>query len=151
MGTEVISSLFTVITAWFLADILSGVIHWLQDSYLTENTFNSRFFAEVSRDNDRHHKYPWLMSQTTVWHNINDSVIIGFPLSFGLFMIGSPTILWLAILFGSYANAIHRYAHSSKRPKLVRLLQHTGIFMSNKHHREHHYNDKKHCPKNLHQ
>lgn len=130
----------TIIAAWLLADFIAGVFHWLEDKFLLEES-QWGFLETIRRDNDLHHRYPTAMCALPFWENIQISALISWPLSTFLWSLGVPNIIWLAILFASLANGIHRYAHMPKArvPKVVRWLQYTGLFISFDHHTEHHF------------
>ena len=130
-----------IIIAWFLADILTGIIHWWQDHYLS-GASRYTFLRSISADNDLHHIRPSAMTELTIWENINTSTI-GLPVASFLFFFGAPNIICLTILFATFGNLVHRYAHVSneKIPFVIKFLQRTGIFISTDHHFAHHFDD----------
>lgn len=133
----------TILFAWLLADFLTGLVHFAQDRLLLwESRF--KFINQVKADNDLHHRRPGAMLQYSVWENINTSVPIAWPASAILFALGCPTVVWLAFFFAGFGNAVHRLSHApkSKRNRLVKFLQWTGIFISFDHHHKHHFDAK---------
>lgn len=129
----------TVLSAWLLADFLTGIAHWAQDKVLVKAT-GIKFLDEIKRDNDRHHSSPGTLLRHTYWENVNTSVPLTIPICLGLIWLGAPQVLWLAVFFASFANIVHRLAHE---PKLklhpaVRWMQDTGLFISYDHHWVHH-------------
>lgn len=129
-----------ILAAWLLADFLTGVVHWIQDLFM-DKPFKNSILNSIKEDNDLHHKLPTTVTTFTYWENLRNSVFFAWPLSFGLFVIGAPMILWLAVFFGSFANVIHRWAHTGERhlPFIIRWIQWTGLFASYSHHFKHHY------------
>lgn len=130
----------TIIAAWFLADILAGIVHWWEDQYLDGKSRFS-FINRISRDNDLHHEDPAFLGKLSFWENINTTVYVAGPLCIILLLIGAPTICWLTVFFASFANAVHACAHRPYRKSgsIISFLQKTGIFISYSHHDNHHY------------
>jgi len=130
----------TILGAWFLADIISGVVHWWEDRYLTSD---SKWWpvASIAQNNELHHKKPWAMGEISAADNIRATMWVGIPFAMILFLNGSPNILWLAVFFSSFGNLVHRYAHVPihQRSKLVQFFQSFGLFISVNHHATHHY------------
>lgn len=133
----------TILGAWLLADFLTGVVHWAEDKFL-DREFKINFLNQIKADNDLHHAKPAALTQYTYWENINTSAPITLPLSLLLFLLGTPTVLWLALFFGTFANLVHRFAHTpqGRLPKWIRFMQWTGLFISIRHHAKHHFGPK---------
>lgn len=131
----------TFIFAWILADFISGIVHWAQDRLLIEP--KSRFLKSVQADNELHHDRPAAMLSFTPLENINTSVIVAWPLALLLFIIGAPPVIWLAVFFASFGNLVHRFAHlpRAKLPRIIKVLQSTGVFISVAHHAKHHFDE----------
>lgn len=129
-----------ILYAWLLADFLTGIVHWAQDKLLLRET-GVRFLDRVKLDNDLHHAKPAQLTRYTLWQNMNTSAIAAWPAALGLFLIGAPTVLWLAAILGSFANIVHRYAHTPRAriPRWIRFMQWTGLFISGSHHNQHHF------------
>lgn len=132
----------TILFAWLLADFLSGLIHWWEDRVLVGPS-KFAFVNRIKADNDLHHSKPAALTRETYWGNINTSVPVAWPLALGLFLIGCPTVIWLAVFFASFANLVHRFSHMPKRkiPRVVRFLQWTRLFISVDHHAKHHFDE----------
>lgn len=133
----------TIILAWLFADFISGVVHWIEDKVLVAPSRYS-FLNALRVDNDLHHRSPAAMLKLTPAENIQESVLIAWPLAAILFILGIPTIIWLGVFFASFANFVHRLAHQppGRVNRLVRFLQKTGLFISAEHHLRHHFNSK---------
>jgi hypothetical protein len=129
-----------ILGAWFLADFLTGVVHWYEDRMLTDDS-RFKFLREAAADNELHHNYPYALCRVSFWENINTSAVITLPLSLILFLIDAPMILWLAVFFATFGNLIHRFAHERfvRVTKWIREVQRMGLFLSFRHHASHHY------------
>jgi hypothetical protein len=130
----------TILLAWFLADLVTGLVHWVEDRLLIFNT-GIKFLEGIKADNDLHHAEPTALTKYSYWGNINTSAIFAWPLSVGLYFLGVYPVICLAVFFTGFANLIHRFAHTpeAELPRIVLLLQKTGLFLSSKHHHTHHY------------
>jgi hypothetical protein len=126
----------TILCAWLLADFLSGVAHWAQDRVLAES--KSKFWNQVIADNVLHHTNPAAMLEFSILENIRISVTATWPLALGLYLIGAPTVIWLAIFFVSFGNGVHWFSHQRKVNWFIKGLQKIGIFASFDHHKSHH-------------
>jgi hypothetical protein len=133
----------TIILSWLLADFIAGVVHWFEDKVLL-NPSRYRFINAIRLDNELHHTFPAAMLKLTPAENIRESVLIAWPLAALLFLLGAPTVIWLALFFVAFGNLIHRFAHQPRGRvgTVVRLLQKTGLFISTEHHLRHHFNSK---------
>lgn len=69
--------------------------------------------------------------------------MIAWPGAIILFLIGCPTVIWLAVFFASFGNAVHRFSHTpkSKLNPFIKLVQKTGLFISFEHHNVHHFDE----------
>ena len=128
-----------LLAAWLFADFLAGVVHWIEDKVFVKTTMH--ILTGVVKDNELHHVKPTAMLSHSWWGNISTGVVIAWPFSLALWLFGAPTVLWLSVFFASFGNLVHRFAHMprAKVPRLVRILQCTGLFITFKQHAEHHY------------
>ncbi len=132
--------MMTILLAWMLADLLSGIGHWYQDKMLVgESRF--AFLNLLKEGNDLHHAKPLAMLKESLWGNINSTIPVTLPCAAVGFWVGAPTFIWLGIFFASFSNLTHRYAHMPRHkcPPWARVLQKTGIFISPAQHNLHHY------------
>jgi len=129
----------SIIISWFLADILTGIIHWWQDHYLGSKS-KIPIVAEIAHDNDKHHFDPAEIARFTLWENLRISAIVGWPLSAAALLIGAHPIVWLTFFFASFGNLVHRCAHMNKNDlsPTIKALQWSGLFISQEHHIFHH-------------
>lgn len=131
-----------ILAAWLLADFLTGVVHWIQDLFM-DRPFKNSILNSIKEDNDLHHRSPMSMLKFSYWENLKNSAAFAWPLSLGLYVVGAPVVIWLAVFFGSFANIVHRWAHTPRRqrPWIVSWIQWTGLFASFDHHWSHHFDD----------
>lgn len=141
---------FQIFIAWFLADFLTGLVHWFEDKYLDE-TQTLNFLASTAEENDLHHRKPTAMVASTPWTNMKSAAAIGWPLAAVLWIFGLPMWVWLVPFFASFGNLVHRWSHMPARhlPSWIRFMQATGIFISRDHHDAHHRSMKQLIPKHL--
>ncbi len=130
----------TIFAAWLLADFMSGLVHWAEDKLLTKDTGWS-VLVQIKMDNDLHHEKPTAMLKYSRWQNISTTAPITLPLATALGFGGAPLVLVLAVFFATFANLIHRWAHTPVRHlcPLVRVLQIIGLFSSSEQHGRHHF------------
>lgn len=133
-------TLWIVLASWLIADVGTGIIHWWQDHYLSDQT-KSKFLKVLAADNELHHTNPRALTYLTNWENIAYSVYFAVPCVIIMLLAGLSIIWWLPIIFGSFANLIHKWSHLRKTeiPKVIAWVQKTGLFLSPPHHRKHHY------------
>ncbi len=132
---------------WLFADLLSGVVHWVEDRVLPEGI---PFLDEqIVQPNRLHHVEPmaftnfgFVYRNGTTWAA---AASIGLPL---LLIFGPAIWLLTAILGGAVGSQVHYWAHSpGSAPKSVRTMQLTGFLQSPVGHGRHHRppNDRAYC------
>ena len=130
------------IIGYLLADILSGVGHWFEDTVLTpENTTFWPALHQISLDNQEHHKNPKRMT-TSKWQD-TISTTLPFVLFLGivLFLNFGFQVWWLSTLtLLLFTNQIHKWQHMTinERPSLAGWLMYFKIIASSSHHLKHH-------------
>lgn len=124
--------LLYVILPIALADLLSGVFHWLEDRY--GNPEWPIIGQWIVKPNLYHHIRPAALCEGTYWHR-NNTTILTSLVGVALFWWCLPVAIAFVLL--SQANEIHSWAHQ-KCNGLIRWLQTVGIFQSCQHHRIHH-------------
>lgn len=137
--------------AWIAGDVVTGLVHWLCDTYGTVDT--PVFGQTLIRNFRSHHKYPKDICVSpfvfTVGYVAVVSVLTLPILSY--FMIKNPTSLALNISSFTYAiitlltvmtNQFHKWAHleSEKVPEHIKFLQKKKIILDPQHHKVHHTN-----------
>jgi ubiquitin-conjugating enzyme E2 variant len=128
-----------LVAVWLLADFVSGVVHWAEDSYGTETT------PVIGR---------WVVAPNLLHHRDASTFVRGswFASSWDLAAVGA-TILTVAaladmltwhvglfVLLGTNANQIHKWNHMRRScvPPAIRLLQRLRLLQSSRHHAQHH-------------
>ena len=134
----IVTGVLMVITAVILADFLSGLAHWLEDSYFTAST---PLLGHTIAKNVLHHLEPaafvvnpW---HVTVRSSLVCAVLVGAPLAFCGWL---PWWAGLALSVSVFANQVHKWAHlpASRVPGPVQLLQRLGLMQTPSHHAAHH-------------
>lgn len=124
---------------YLLADFISGVIHWLQDTYGAPGIFWGLLDKYVIIRNIDHHREPFRIAYNGYWQTNTVSIIVAASVAAVLAVLHLGTWqLYVVTAFGSQFNQIHAWAHSPRPPRVVRWLQAVGIFQSSWHHGVHH-------------
>lgn len=154
--------LYRYLSAYLLADFITGVGHWVEDTYFDENfklfsflgSYGKKadeFIIQIIKDNREHHLYPGKFDPS--WFNNVTSTLpfalFGFTVNFIInYFFGWPfdmsnVFMWAFICS---VNAIHRSQHLHmiehegriERPVIFSVLQHIGFLQSREQHRSHH-------------
>lgn len=130
----------TIIAAMILlADFLSGLFHWLEDSYGDESwPLIGRF---VTQANVLHHFDPRHMTT----HSWFASARVPLALAAGClafaYAVGVLTWpAWLLAFLTVNSNEVHKWAHKSRAEngRLIAFVQSLGVIQSRGHHAKHH-------------
>lgn len=129
-----------ILLAWLFADFIAGLVHWFEDRVLVRE-YKSESLNRIRLDNELHHKHPGAMLQFSLWENISTSAPYSILIGSGLGLMGAHPIIWLGVYFTAFGNIVHRYAHTpeAKKPRIVKVMQGLGLFITNKHHSKHHF------------
>lgn len=125
---------------WLLADLLSGVLHWLEDRFGPGREHWPFLGSQIFAPNIRHHSHPteFLLSgfigrNWTTWAAVAP-IALALVLVFGL----QPWII-SAVIGGAMANEIHAWAHrKTMAPRWALPLQRIGLIQSPRQHAVHH-------------
>lgn len=122
----------------WMADFLTGMTHWLEDTYCLEHMpFIGKF---ICGPNIEHHIDPLDMVRNGTFfsRNILQWVICG-ALFLSLWAVGLGNIYtFLTLLFASFGNEVHRWNHMARTGPVVSLLKETGLVQMQKQHSLHH-------------
>jgi ubiquitin-conjugating enzyme E2 variant len=138
-------SLFVAIAvlSWMSADLVSGIAHFLADNYGSEDT--PWVGPALIRPFREHHQAPFAMLQHGFLERNGNSALISLPtIAWIPFVPEGPLVSAVAAgvlmmtLWVLWTNQIHAWAHSTRRPGWVRLLQAWGVLLSPEHHEVHH-------------
>jgi hypothetical protein len=128
------------------ADFVAGMIHWLEDAYVREDT--PLIGKWIARPNIVHHHYPRYMTRFNWWHTSWDLLLVATLVTLGAWALGLLT--WEVGLFAviaANANEFHKWAHRSRKENgpVISFLQDIRLLQTSKHHALHHTD-----PKNSH-
>jgi len=139
-------SLFIVITSYLgsiiacllIADFVSGLMHWAEDTWLApgQSKLLDRY---ITSDNIDHHRHPGKIRAGAYWATNRVCIALTAVTALVLFFCGIhawQAYLVLAML--SQSNQVHMWGHSSQPPVPVQWLQRVGLLQSTAHHGLHH-------------
>jgi ubiquitin-conjugating enzyme E2 variant len=122
-----------------LADFISGLFHWLFDTWFTPETpIVGRTFVRTFRE---HHADPTAICRHDFVETNGSNVLAGgFLVVLGHMASDAFTSAWLlfAGLFMSATSQIHKWAHAEHVPRPVALLQRLGLILNKAAHGAHH-------------
>lgn len=126
-----------VLACILIADFLTGIIHWTEDTYgLPTWPLLGR---EVIEPNIRHHESPAEFTMTSfVYRNYQVIGIAALALSI---LAGAGLLNWqvtLIAVLASMGNEVHAWTHKRPRWAIVRLMQEMKILISPEQHAKHH-------------
>ncbi len=133
-----------ILIAWLIAEIGSGIFHWVEDQYGNPEWEHSKsklkrfIYHNVIGPNVTHHKTPAAMLKGNFWHRNNTSIIPAFSLALIAYFLW-PTYwpVWSGLILMGFSNEIHGWCHT-KSSAHIRFLQSICILQSPKHHKIHH-------------
>ncbi|MEA2688734.1 MAG: hypothetical protein QOD51_1341 [Candidatus Eremiobacteraeota bacterium] len=119
-------------------DMLSGVLHWAEDTWTAPG--RSKLLDRwIVRDNIEHHRKPGLIRAGDYWGTNRVCIALAFMAL--CVLIALHVHAWQAYLIvalASQANQVHLWAHSANPPRWVARLQRFGLLQSTPHHAQHH-------------
>jgi Lipid desaturase domain len=123
-----------------IADFITGVMHWVEDTWLAPGK-SKMLDRYIVVDNIDHHRHPGKIRAGAYWqtNRVCIALAAGAAASLLLFhvTVWEPYVV-LALL--SQSNQIHMWAHTSQPPQWVASLQRFGLLQSTRHHAKHHKN-----------
>ena len=128
------------------ADFTAGLIHWLEDAYIREDT--PLIGKYVARPNIVHHHYPRYMTRHNWWQASRDLFFVSVGLVIAAWLCGLLTWeVWLFAILSANANEFHKWEHRTRKEngRLISFLQDIRLLQTAKHHALHHTD-----PKNSH-
>ncbi len=141
-----VSVVIVVAIAMLLADLVSGVIHFMGDTFGTPETpFFGQNFIFPFRE---HHVDPLAITRHDFFDVNGSNLLVSLPILIPMYYWLTPlTSLWYTflllfivcfLLFIFLTNQIHKWAHSAVRPAWVTWIQQRGWILSPEHHSIHH-------------
>ncbi len=130
----------------FAAELVAGLVHWLEDAYVREDT--PLIGRLVGRPNIIHHHFPRYMTRHSWWRSSWDLILVAALLL--LVCRGLHCLTWQVILFAALAanaNEFHKWSHRTRHENgpFISWLQDLRILQTPRHHARHHTD-----PKNSH-
>ena len=132
------------LAAWPAADFVSGVVHWLADTWGSEQfpLVGSRFIRPFRV----HHVNPRGMLESGWFDTNGDTALVTIPILLATFAFpldqawGRAAAMFLVAFcfWGAPTNQIHYWAHSSHPPAWVAWLQKRRLILAPDHHDIHH-------------
>jgi ubiquitin-conjugating enzyme E2 variant len=135
----------TALLAYLGADLLSGLVHWAADRLGDERT--PILGPALIRPFREHHADPLAITHHDFVETNGNNCLFGLPwmASAAVIMPAHPGPLAYACLglgltmaFLVATNQIHKWAHATHPPQLVRGLQRAGLVLTAEHHAIHH-------------
>lgn len=131
------------------ADLTAGLIHWIEDAYVREDT--PIIGGWIGKPNTVHHHLPRRMTRNTWWQSNRDLLLAMCALVIGAAMLERLNWhVWLFAIVGGNANEVHKWSHRTRKENgwLITWLQDLRLLQTPQHHAIHHTNpkDMKYCP-----
>lgn len=131
-------------TGYIAADLVSGIVHWLADTYGSPDTPLAG--PNLLRPFREHHRWPEDIAHHDFVESNGNSCIVSAPAMAAILWVpvGEPLGLAVASFFLALTasvfgtNQFHKWAHMPEPPRVVGLLQRCRLILGPEHHRRHH-------------
>lgn len=135
----------TLLVALFLADLVSGFVHWGTDTWFDENYWTR--IVSIAREHHLHpHHIVGYGTREYLAYSAWPMLLFVGPLGLlltlavpaGAFVFHAMTVVFIVsfiMIWGTYA---HRLGHQKSPWRIVRILQRWGMLMDTRHHGVHH-------------
>ena len=138
-----------VVLIVMLADFAAGVVHWIEDAYVREDTPLIGSF--IGKANVIHHHLPRYMTRNNWWQSSWDLLCISALMVAGAWALGVLTWqVWLFVAISANANEVHKWSHQTRKEngRIISFLQDAHVLQTPHHHAVHHTNPKnvRYCP-----
>lgn len=137
---KIIEIILEIVWAYFMADLIMGIYHWLKDTYWTPHTpIIGKRFIWGSR---LHHIRPKYITKYNDIELLQESALWTILWMGPWMYIGGISVFKIVLyIIISFNDVIHKHAHlkNNERPKWSTLMQDIGIFQSYEQHHLHHY------------
>jgi hypothetical protein len=125
------------------ADFVAGLVHWLEDAYIREDT--PLIGKYVARPNIVHHHYPRYMTRHSWWQASRDLVVVSAVMVIVAWFLGLLTWeAWLFAILSANANEFHKWEHRTRKEngRIISFLQDIRLLQTARHHAKHHTDPK---------
>lgn len=125
-----------------LADLVSGLVHWIEDVYFKPGM---PIVHEIAVANDLHHHRPREFLNNSWWQSSRDLVLAALLIVLAATLMGACN--WMVVLFAilvANANQMHKWSHQNRREnnRLILFLQKIKVLQTPRHHALHHSGEK---------
>jgi plasmanylethanolamine desaturase len=132
-----------VVVTWLITDFISGVVHWLEDSYGHPNMpVVGRY---ITKPDLLHHYQPRKFVSNS-WLSSSDLLLVLSSVALlGAVSLGRlGPMVFLGAVLGVNANQIHKWCHRTPRENgaLIVLLQRLRLVQTPRQHHQHHVGKK---------
>jgi hypothetical protein len=147
--TILLPGLFQIVLVLLLADFVAGLVHWLEDAYVREDTPLIGSF--IGRSNVIHHHLPRYLTRNNWWQSSWDTLAFSTLILLVAWQFDLLTwqVGWFAAISAN-ANEIHKWSHRTRREngRVITFLQSLRLVQTPQHHAVHHTNPKnvRYCP-----
>ena len=141
-----VNRFFQAIFTLLAADFVAGIVHWLEDAYVREDT--PVVGALVGRQNIVHHHCPRYFTRLNWWQSSWDLLCISAAIVLVAWALNVLTWqVWLFATISVNANEVHKWAHRTRKENgaLISFFQDIRLLQTPRHHSRHHTS-----PKNSH-
>lgn len=130
--------LVKIILCVLVADFITGVIHWWEDTYGDPRW--PLIGKEVIEPNIIHHEQPGRLGSQSTFIGRNYQTVIPAVIVTFLFYIyyGFYWPFFLVAFLAAFGNEVHTWNHRSKNNFIIKFLQDTCIIQTPYHHAVHH-------------
>lgn len=130
----------SIMLSVLIADFLTGIFHWIEDTYFSEDT---PLIGRIIQLNRLHHDDPMDMCKTPWYRSIKETTSLSMAIALLVHPLFANKLLVISTAtLTSLSNLIHKWNHLPQRkvnPVYRKYLQGV-IFQGNKSHKIHHDN-----------
>ncbi len=131
--------LLKLVVTWLVVDWISGLIHWMEDSY--GHPYLPFVGRRITKANLLHHARPRAFIHNS-WYASSELLLFAclgaMAIAFALGHL-TPWVVLAAVL-GANANQVHKWSHRTARENgpVITTLQRLHLIQSPRHHHSHH-------------
>lgn len=125
------------------ADFVAGLVHWLEDAYVREDT--PIIGKYVARPNIVHHHYPRYMTRHSWLQTSFDLLVVSAVMVVAAWFMGLLSWeVWLFAILSANANEFHKWEHRTRKEngRIISFLQDIRVLQTAMHHARHHTDPK---------